>query len=221
MLLVMLAGWINRHQQDMIEYLKTENAILKEKLGKKRIILNDQQRRTLAVLAKKISRNALSEICNVFSPETILKWHRELIAKKYDGSKCRKYGRPQISDELRKLIIKLARQNRSWGYPRIEGQLKYLGFKVSHSTIANILKKEGLEPQPSRTKKTTWAEFIKVHWKSLSAIDFFHSATCKVVLNDCKAFKKLIIDFTCCSASSSLPERAIGVIRWCEASGTT
>ncbi|OHB56427.1 MAG: hypothetical protein A2Y12_06235 [Planctomycetes bacterium GWF2_42_9] len=175
MLLVMLAGWINQHQQDVIENLKTENAILKEKLGKKRIILSDEQRRKLALLAKKIGRKALDEICGVFSPETLLKWHRMLIARKYDGSKCRKYGRPQISDELRKLIIKLAKQNRGWGYPRIEGQLKYLGFKVSHSTIANILKKEGLEPQPGRTKKTTWAEFIKVHWKSLSAIDFCHT----------------------------------------------
>ncbi len=117
MLLVMLAGWINQHQQDVIEYLKTENAILKEKIGKKRIILSDQQRRTLAVLAKKISFKGLNEICGVFSPDTLLRWHRELIAKKYDGSKCRKHGRPQISEELRNLIIKIAQRNRGWGYP--------------------------------------------------------------------------------------------------------
>jgi hypothetical protein len=153
MILTMSAGWINQQQQDVIEYLKTENVILKEKIGKKRIILSDQQRRTLAVLAKKISRKALDEICGIFSPETLLKWHRDLIARKYDGSKCRKYGRPQISDELRKLIIKLARQNRGWGYPRIQGQLKYLGYKVSASTIANILNKEGLEPQPDRQRR--------------------------------------------------------------------
>jgi hypothetical protein len=171
--LVMLAGWINRHQQDMIEYLKAENAILKNRIGKKRIILSDQQRRTLAVLARKISYKALSEICSVFSPDTLMKWHRELIAKKYDGSKCRKHGRPQISEELRNHIIKMAKKNRGWGYTRIQGQLKYLGYKVCPKTIANILKKEGLEPQPDRQRKTTWAEFIKCHWKSLSAIDFF------------------------------------------------
>ena len=162
MMLTMLAGWINQHQQDVIEYLKAENAILKEKLGKKRLILSDEHRRTLAVLAKKISRKALDEICGIFSPETLLKWHRDLIARKYDGSKCRKYGRPQISDELRKLIIKLARQNRGWGYPRIAGQLEYLGFIVCPRTIASILAKEGLEPQPDRAKKTTWAEFVKI-----------------------------------------------------------
>jgi hypothetical protein len=175
MLLTMLAGWINQHQQDAIEYLKAENVILKEKLGKKRLILSDEQRRRLAVLAKRIGRSGLSEICGIFSPETLMKWHRMLIARKYDGSQSRKMGRPPISEELRDIIIKMASQNRDWGYTRIQGQLKYLKFKVSVKTIANILKKEGLEPQPSRTKKTTWAEFISAHWQSLSAIDFLTS----------------------------------------------
>lgn len=177
MFLTMLAGWMNRHQQNMIEYLKAENAILKKKLGKRRILLNDEQRRTLASLAKKIGRKGLSEICSVFSPDTLLKWHRTLIARKYDGSANRKYGRPQISHELRSLIIKIAKSNRDWGYIRMQGQLKYLGYKVCPKTIANILKKEGLEPQPDRQRKTTWAEFIKIHWQSLTAIDFF---TCEI-----------------------------------------
>ncbi len=86
MLLMMLAGWINRHQQDMIEYLKAENKILREKLGKKRLLLNDSQRRRLAILGKKLSRKALAEVCEVFSPETILRWHRNLVAQKYDSS---------------------------------------------------------------------------------------------------------------------------------------
>jgi putative transposase len=178
-LLVMLAGWINRHQQDVIEYLKQENAILKEKLGKKRLILSDDQRRRLAVLAKRIGRNGLNEICGIFSPETLMKWHRMLIARKYDGSRNRNMGRPPISVELRNIIIKTAKENRSWGYKRIKGQLKYLGYTVATSTIGSILKKEGLEPQPDRQKKTTWAEFIKMHWQSLTAIDFLTSATCR------------------------------------------
>jgi len=172
-LLMMLAGWLNRHQQDMIDYLKEENKILREKLGTKRLILTDEQRKKLAILAKNIGRKALSEICGVFSPDTLLKWHRMLVARKYDGSKSRKFGRPQISEELRNLIIKIAKKNRGWGYPRIQGQLKYLKFKVSVKTIANVLKKEGLEPQADRTRKTTWAEFVKSHWQSLTAIDFF------------------------------------------------
>jgi transposase InsO family protein len=175
MILTMLAGWINQHQQDAIEYLKTENAILKEKLGKKRLILSNEQRRRLAVLAKRIGRNGLNEICGIFSPETLMKWHRMLIARKYDSSKNRNMGRPPISVELRNIIIKTAKENRSWGYKRIKGQLKYLGYTVATSTIGSILKKEGLEPQPDRQKKTTWAEFIRSHWESLTAIDFFTS----------------------------------------------
>jgi hypothetical protein len=81
-------------------------------------------------------------------------------------------GRPPISLELRNIIIKTAKENRSLGYKRIKGQLKYLGYTVATSTIGSILKKEGLEPQPDRQKKTTWAEFIKAHWQSLTAIDF-------------------------------------------------
>jgi putative transposase len=81
-LLIMLAGWVNRHQQDAIEYLKAENKILKGKLGKKRIILTDEQRRCLAVLGPKLGRKVLSEICCAFSPDTLMRWHRDLIAKK-------------------------------------------------------------------------------------------------------------------------------------------
>lgn len=172
MLLLMLAGWINRHQQDMIDYLLEENKILREKLGKKRLLLNDDQRRRLAVRAKRLSRKALAEICKIFSPATLMWWHRVLIARKYDGSVRRGMGRPQISDKLRSAIIDVAKDNRDWGYIRIQGQLKYLGFKVSIATIGRVLKRAGLEPQPDRQRKTTWAEFIKTHWQSLAACDF-------------------------------------------------
>jgi hypothetical protein len=80
----MLAGWISRHQQEIIEYLKTENAILRNKIGKKRIILTGEQKRLLAASGKKLGRKVLSEICCAFSPDTILKWHRKLIAAKYE-----------------------------------------------------------------------------------------------------------------------------------------
>ena len=169
----MLAGWINRHQQDAIEYLKAENKILRDKLGKKRIILNNEQRMYLAALGRKLGRKVLSEICCTFSPDTLLHWHRDLIAKKYNGTKNRKPGRPRLSEALEKLILKIVKHNRHWGYTRIVGQLKYLGFKVSHQTIGNVIKKYRLQPSPERSKKTTWNEFISSHWESLAAIDFF------------------------------------------------
>ena len=113
MLLIMLAGWINRQQQEVSEYLKAENSILKDELlkatGKKRILLTDSQRRRLAILSKKLGRGVLAKIGGSFSPDTILKWHRKLVAQKYDSSKNRgKGGRPRISDELKQYIIEMA-----------------------------------------------------------------------------------------------------------------
>ena len=177
-LLAMLAGWINRQQQEVIEYLKAENSILKEELlkatGKKRILLNDSQRRRLAILGKKLGRKLLGEVCCSFSPDTLFKWHRMLVAKKYDGSKNRgKGGRPRISDYLRQLIIEMAKDNKHLGGKTLHGYLKYLGLKVSPSTINRILREHGIEPCPDRPERTSWNDFIRAEWESLAAIDFF------------------------------------------------
>ena len=173
MLLVMLAGWVNRYQQDVIEYLKEENKILREKLGKERILLNDRQRMRLARLGKRLGRKVLADMCCLFSPDTILRWHRVLVARKYDGSKKRKPGSRRISEELEQLIIQIARKNKTWGSRRIKGQLKYLGYQISHTTIDNVLKRNGYDPSPDRSRKTRWSEFLRSHWESLAAIDFF------------------------------------------------
>ena len=173
-LLTMLAGWINRQQTDIIEYLTEENKILREKLGKKRILLTDSQRCRLAVLGKKLGRKVLGQFCTAFSPDTILRWHRELVARKYDGSKNRsKYGRPRISDEIKQLILDMADDCKHFGFKRIAGYLKYLGYQVSPSTVSRTLKEQGISPCPHRPGRTTWRQFIKSHWESLAATDFF------------------------------------------------
>ena len=82
LMLIMLASWVNRQQQEVIEYLRTENVVLKEKLGKKRILLTDDQRRRLAVKGKLLGRKQLSQIGTMFTPDTILRWHRQLVAQK-------------------------------------------------------------------------------------------------------------------------------------------
>jgi putative transposase len=118
--LLILAGWINQQQQNAIECLIAENRILREKIGKKRILLTDDQRRRLAVKGKVPGRKALAEICGIFTPETILRWHRELMAKKWDYSKCRKkMGRPRMEKEVAELVVQMAKENPSWGYNRI------------------------------------------------------------------------------------------------------
>ena len=171
---LILTSWINRKQQEVIEYLRTENQVLREKLGKKRILLNDDQRRRLAVKGKILGRKRLEEVGTLFTPDTILRWHRLLIAKKWDYTARRekKPGRPPIPDAVKKLVIRLARENSSWGYDRIQGALANLGHQVSDQTVGNVLKEHGIEPAPDRKRQTTWKTFIQAHWDVLAAIDF-------------------------------------------------
>jgi putative transposase len=172
-LLVSLAGWINRHQQNVVEYLRTENEVLKEKIGKKRIVLDDNQRRRLAVKGKVLGRKMLEEVGTIVTPDTILRWHRQLVAAKWDYSHRRqKPGRPPVSSELMKLVLQMARENPTWGYDRIQGALANLGHQVSDTTVGNILKAHGIEPAPDRKRQSNWKAFLKAHWEVLAAIDF-------------------------------------------------
>ena len=178
MFLTMIAGWMNRQQQEIIEYVMAENDILREELqkatGKKRLILNDKQRRKLAILGKRLGRSVLARVCRSFSPDTLMLWHRKLVANKYDGSKNRgKGGRPPISDYLKQLIVDMAKDNKHLGVRKLYGFMKYLGYKVSATTISRVLREHGIDPCDDRPERTTWNEFIKRHWDSLAAIDFF------------------------------------------------
>jgi putative transposase len=132
-----LSGWINRYQQHMIEYLITENQILKEKLEKKRILLNDDQRQRLAVKGNILGRRLLLEIATIVTPDTILRWHRKLVAQKWDYSDRRigMPGRPPVSEEVKQLVLRMARDNPSWGYDRIQGALSNIGHEISDTTV--------------------------------------------------------------------------------------
>jgi len=172
-LVVSLAGWINQRQQHVIEYLMEENRVLREQIGNRRMRFSDEQRRRLAVKAKRIGRRILKEVATIVSPETLLAWHRRLIAKKYDGSASRGPGRPRTAAEIVALVTRMAEENRSWGYRRIQGALSNLGHFLAFKTIANILNEHGIEPAPKRSRKTTWKEFISRHWEQIVASDFF------------------------------------------------
>ena len=137
LLLLVLAGWINRHQQGVIEYLLLENQLLRQKLGKKRILLNDEQRRRLAVKGKILGRKMLEQVAGIVTRETILRWHRELVARHWDYSKRgQKAGRPPIPPETVDLILKLAKEKPRWGYKRIQGAVANLGSVISDTAGA-------------------------------------------------------------------------------------
>ncbi len=168
-----VAGWVSRAQQDVIEYLQEENRVLREQLGAKRLRLTDAQRRRLARKAQKLGRRGLREIGTLVRPDTLLRWYRKLVAKKYDGSQARRPGRPKAAAEIERLILRMAGDNPGWGYTRIRGALRNLGHEIGRNTIKRILVEHGIDPAPLRRKGMSWETFLKAHWGAIAAADFF------------------------------------------------
>jgi putative transposase len=173
----MLACALNERMQKKLDYTREEVRVLEEVVeafnGKKQIPLTDEQRRRLAILGKDLTPRERREVCEIVKPATILAWFRKLVAQKYDGSDKRGPGRPRTAADRRKLVIEIAETNPSWGYTKIRDALRGIGVDVGRTTIADILEEAGLEPAPEREKKRTWKEFLRSHWDSLYACDFF------------------------------------------------
>jgi transposase InsO family protein len=116
----------------------------------------------------------LEEVATIVKPDTILAWHRKLVAQKFDGSKPRQsLGRPRVNPELEALVLRIARENRGWGYDRMVGALQHLGYTMSDQTVGNMRKRRRIPPAPERKKTTTWKEFIRSHMDVLVATEFF------------------------------------------------
>jgi putative transposase len=172
-LLAYITGTVDQELLVRNEYLVTEHRILRNQI-KGRIRLSDSERKTLAALGQKLGKQALQEVAKIVKPDTILGWHHQLVAQKCDGSAHRKTpGRPTIDPELETLVVRMAQENRSWGYDRIVGALANLGYTISDQTVGNIWKRHGLPPAPARKTTTTWQEFIRTHMDVLVATDFF------------------------------------------------
>jgi len=114
----------------------------------------------------------LAEVATIVTPETLLAWHRKLIAQKYAGRDQRAPGRPRTAGKIEALVVRMAEENRDWGYRRIAGAMCNLGHALARSTIAQILERHGIEPAPERSRKTTWKEFLRRHWELIVATDF-------------------------------------------------
>ena len=172
-LLAYITGTVDQELLLRNEYLVTENRILRNQITG-RVRLTDGERKALAKIGQKLGKKALEAVANIVKPDTILAWHRKLVAQKFDGSQQRKaLGRPTIDHELEALVVCMARENHSWGYDRIVGALSNLGYTISDQAVGNILKRHGIPPAPERTKTTAWKEFIRTHMDVLVATDFF------------------------------------------------
>src|SRR5260370_8123241 len=172
-ILAYVTGTVDQELLLRNEYLAAENHILKAQ-WKGRLKLSDAERATLGEISHRLGRKVRGEVANVARPDSILAWYRNLVARKFDGSKARRSpGRPQIKREVEQVIVRRARENRDWGYDRIVGALANLGYKVCDQTVGNVLQRHGLPPAPERKRTTTWSAFIRIHLALLVGTDFF------------------------------------------------
>ena len=172
-LVLTFAGWVNRHQDDLIAYLREENRVLREHLGPRPLRLTDAQRRRLAVCGQKLGRRVLMQVAGIVTLDTILRWYRRLIAQTYDGSARRGRGRPMTRSEVAALVVRMAVENPQWGYTRIRGALSNLGHEIARTTVKRILRDHGIDPAPERSRRIPWKTFLQAHWQGLAACDLF------------------------------------------------
>jgi putative transposase len=164
-LLLLIARFTNKELARVVEYLLCENRILRSKLPR-RIGVTPAEQAKLVKLGKPLE-SKIKEIIGIVSPRTFARW----VNGEKRKSRPPKPGRPRKPEEIRELIVQMARDT-GWGYRRILGELKKLRIKVSRATVARILKEHGFDLGPKRGKGT-WSEFVKLHMKTLWATDFF------------------------------------------------
>src|SRR5262245_6997902 len=172
LMLAALVRGIAGEQQGVIEYLRAENRVLKAQLRGRRVRLSDAERRRLALLGARLGRPMLTEVATIVRPDTLLRWHRELTARQRTYPK-RRPGRPTVHREIRGLVVRMATENPSWGYTRIQGALKNLGYRVARTTVANILKERGIPP--SGRRPMSWRTFLRAHLQVVLSVDRFMS----------------------------------------------
>ena len=153
--------------------LRHENAVLRRQAGRVRYEPADRAR--FSALARIVSRRRWAKVFPV-TPVTLPAWHRRLAAKKYDTSGRRRPGRPRTVPSIKRLVLRLARENPQWGHRRIQGELLKLGIAVAPSTVWEILHAAGLDPAPRRAGPA-WRQFLRIQAAGILAVDFLHVDT--------------------------------------------
>ncbi|MEU8876723.1 helix-turn-helix domain-containing protein [Streptomyces javensis] len=166
----------DRHKDAEIPALRHQLMVLERQLGKERVRFTPGDRATLAALLHRLPRDVLRRLCLVVRPDTVLRWHRSLVARRHAAS-CRpkRPGRPRTVRSIRILVLRLAKENPSWGYRRLHGELLVLGVRVGASTVWEILKEVGIDPAPERNS-STWANCLRNQADALLACDFMETS---------------------------------------------
>ncbi|MFD7604898.1 integrase core domain-containing protein [Streptomyces mirabilis] len=157
--------------------LRHQIAVLERQLNGQRVRFDAGDRAFLAALLQGLPPEVLRRMRLVVRPDTVLRWHRDLVARRHAArSRPKRGGRPRTVRSIRALVLRLARENPTWGYRRLHGELLVLGVKVAASTVWEILKDAGIPPAPERTS-STWADFLRSQADALLACDFFETVT--------------------------------------------
>lgn len=175
--LLRLLPMSDRDKDAQILASRHQLAVLQRQIGPQRIRFTPSDRALLAALLHRLLRRVLKHLHLVARPGTVLKWHRDVIARRH-AQRCppKRPGRPRTVRSIRLLVLRLVRENPSWGYRRVHGELLVLGVKVAASTIWEILKDAGIDPAPERSN-STWADFLRSQADALLACDFFETVT--------------------------------------------
>jgi putative transposase len=157
--------------------LRHQIMVLERQLHGQRLRFTPADRALLAALLHRLPRDVLHRIRLLVRPETVLRWHRDLNAARHaHASRPKRVGRPPTVRSIRSLVLRLARENRGWGYRRIHGELLVLGVKVAASTVWKILNDAGIDPAPERTSDS-WTVFLRSQAEAILAADFFETVT--------------------------------------------
>lgn len=167
----------NRDKDVEILALRHQIMVLERQLGEARPRFHPSDRAFLAALLHQLPRDVLRRLRLLVRPDTVLRWHRDLLARRH-AARCRPKcaGRPRTVRSIRALVLRLARENPSWGYRRLHGELLVLGIKVAASTVWKMLKEAGINPAPERAC-STWADFLRSQAEALLACDFLETVT--------------------------------------------
>src|ERR1035438_2554923 len=172
---LLLASDVDKDTEILV--LRHQVGVLERQLSGKKVRFAPADRALLAALLHRLRPQALGRMRLLVRPDTVLRWHRDLISKRHAArSRPRRPGRPRTVRSVRALVLRLVRGNPAWGYRRGHGELLGLGVKVAPSTVWEILKETGIDPAPGRAA-TTWASFLRSQAEALVACDFFETVT--------------------------------------------
>jgi putative transposase len=181
--------------------LRHQITILEPRLGGEKVRFAPADRAFLAALLHRLPRNVLRGSRLLVQPETVLRWHRNLIIRRHAMiSRPKRAGRPRTMRSIRTLVLRLARENSSWGYRRIHGKLLVLGVSVAASTVWEILHQAGIDPAPQRTSDT-WAAFLRSQAQAIAAADFVETTT----LTGARMYVLAVIEHGPAEFASSVP----------------